>query len=619
MDFRTLTVENFLSHAQSTVNLHNRGLVLLRGEVVESDVFDSNGAGKSSLLPDGILFALFGRTSRGIKGPAVVRREAGRDCAVHLGLTLDDATDVTIIRTQRHRTTPKSTITVGAETYTGEAEINRVVEEHFGLHFQTFNRTIVYSRGQSFLSLDDGDRKSIFDDILSFDEIAAFAERTAEAVRTWTTYREELQRNAFGIRKQLEVIDADIAGAAREAEDEARAAKAEAKRQAETVAAAQEAVREHDRKAKAAASLLKRLGGQLDAADATVQQLQALAPEREQAYATANETAAQARAEAARTGGDLRAFQQLETGAVCPTCRQRIAAAHRRACLKDLEEKAKRAAEVYESARAVVTDAKLTMDKFVQELRDAERSYRGLREDKLVAQNDLDHERRAGEQAAVRVAEEQRRAARPRPQRAVSALKEKRAAAADAATRLTLVEQELRTWEQHQPYLDFWTRGFSNQGFRSWLLDVWTPWMNERAAHYTELLTGGELHVEFATQTPLKDGRMAEKFNCIVRRQQGGETYDGCSMGEQCRADIVTAFVLGDLAARRLNSPINLAVLDEIMDGLDPAGVAQTFAVLQDLVQRRSSVFVVTHNPLLQDVFDTVITVRKEGGVSRVV
>ena len=80
---------NFLSHSKSLVNFNStNGMVLISGENVDGR-FDSNGAGKSTIL-EAIIWSLTGNTLRGVGVNDIVNRFVGKDTKVTLDLTVDN-------------------------------------------------------------------------------------------------------------------------------------------------------------------------------------------------------------------------------------------------------------------------------------------------------------------------------------------------------------------------------------------------------------------------------------------------------------------------------------------------------------------------------------------------
>lgn len=99
-DIEWIEIENFRSYAgQHKFDFPNEpGLYFLSGDNQFQRTLESNGAGKSTFL-DAIFWCLFGRTSRGLKGPEVKTWGMTARCAVTLGLTVQKKA-VVITRTQ---------------------------------------------------------------------------------------------------------------------------------------------------------------------------------------------------------------------------------------------------------------------------------------------------------------------------------------------------------------------------------------------------------------------------------------------------------------------------------------------------------------------------------------
>ena len=81
-----LKIENFLSFRKVELTLNDRGLVFIVGKNYDSDCFDSNGSGKSSLF-ESIVYCLFGVTVRGIKADDVINNKVKENCKVSLSFS----------------------------------------------------------------------------------------------------------------------------------------------------------------------------------------------------------------------------------------------------------------------------------------------------------------------------------------------------------------------------------------------------------------------------------------------------------------------------------------------------------------------------------------------------
>jgi DNA repair exonuclease SbcCD ATPase subunit len=75
---------------------------------------------------------------------------------------------------------------------------------------------------------------------------------------------------------------------------------------------------------------------------------------------------------------------------------------------------------------------------------------------------------------------------------------------------------------------------------------------------------------------------------------------------------------LGDLVNTRARNTVDLLVVDEIVDGLDPVGIERLLQVFAQMTETRSSIWCISHNQRLAAHFPTVVNVVQEHGVSRI-
>ena len=74
MIFQKLTIQNFMSIRNIVLDLQDRGLVLIKGKNCDNPDLNNNGSGKSSMI-EAIVYALYGRTLRGVRGDAIVHKK----------------------------------------------------------------------------------------------------------------------------------------------------------------------------------------------------------------------------------------------------------------------------------------------------------------------------------------------------------------------------------------------------------------------------------------------------------------------------------------------------------------------------------------------------------------
>lgn len=159
---------------------------------------------------------------------------------------------------------------------------------------------------------------------------------------------------------------------------------------------------------------------------------------------------------------------------------------------------------------------------------------------------------------------------------------------------------------------------FSNTGIKSHVLDLVTPYLNERANHYLSALSGSDIEITFTTQKKNKDGSLTDKFDVEINNVSGGENYQANSVGEKRRIDLSISLAIQDLVMSKANLSTNLVVYDEVFDGLDAIGCENVITLLKERLKNIGTIFVITHSQHLKPLFDKVITVQKENKVSTI-
>lgn len=188
----------------------------------------------------------------------------------------------------------------------------------------------------------------------------------------------------------------------------------------------------------------------------------------------------------------------------------------------------------------------------------------------------------------------------------------------DLETDKKSLDEKLEEHQSKVEVLQFWLKGFSNSGIKSMLLDDITPFLNERANKYLQVLSGNHVRVEFSTQTTLKSGEVRDKFQISVVNEDGGNSYISNSSGEKRRIDVAINLALQDLIASRANKKLNIMFMDEVLDTLDRQGTDSVIELLMEISKEKSSVFVISHNDDIQSYFQNFLLVTKQDGCSTI-
>lgn len=182
------------------------------------------------------------------------------------------------------------------------------------------------------------------------------------------------------------------------------------------------------------------------------------------------------------------------------------------------------------------------------------------------------------------------------------------------------MEKGKATKEDRLEYLRFLEVAFGYSGLPSFMLDSVTPYLNERASHYSSIICDGEIRVEFCTTSRTKKGAVKDKFNISVSHSHGGDRYRSVSGGEKRRADLIIAQSMQDLVRSFGQNRLEIGIFDEpFAAGLDAEGIEGVLNLLEEVSSGGRTVLLVSHLPEIKSICKSVVTVRKDkSGISRI-
>lgn len=200
MIFNSIRIQNFLSIRDIQLTLNNRGLVLLNGRNLDNNSLNNNGAGKSAVL-EAIVYALYGRTLRGLKGDAVVHHFVGKNTTITLDITDDDGTPYQIARYRKHTANKnKSLLYRNGQDITpkSEADFDRYITNLLQADYSTFTASLLYSSESfKFSTATDSEIKKTFDTMLGLDVLSKALELTRSQLKIVTndliSYKEKVE------------------------------------------------------------------------------------------------------------------------------------------------------------------------------------------------------------------------------------------------------------------------------------------------------------------------------------------------------------------------------------------------------------------------------------------
>lgn len=635
MQFKTLTIENFLSIGNASIDLSNRGLMLIQGRNLENGGASSNGSGKSTLV-DSLSWCLYGRTARGVTTDDVINDTVGKDCRVSLAVVDGDDTYV-IARHRKHRTHKNrltlkhngTDITYGTDKQTQEA-VNRIIGSS-----ETVFANSVYAGQEAMPDLPsktDKDLKALVEEAAGIDRLseayqaqlkkANLVKREVEAqqgkVDTADTLLEHQRVQLKSYLKADEEWKKSKEGKIKAIKEEAGAIK---KRY---VAMEPGKLKEGLEAAKAS---LEETLSRIAATDGEREQQRRLSEEKSKADSAVAVAYAEAKClgEEAKKAKTLFDTADSSVGTPCKSCGKLYEASDVAGAKAQRKKELAAAVEAFKDSKQRLQDARDrsvsasdALKQFENAMTDvnAERSSEsktrsliGVLDSKLTEAAAL----KTQYEAKVKEFTTLRDEASPY----ASMIKSQEEEIEKGKASLADLNAALQKLKHRHGVCVKAAEVLSAGGVRAHILDHVTPILNDRTSHYLGQLSEGEIDASWQTISLTKAGELREKFAIKVTNTKGAKSFGGLSGGEKRKVRIATAMALQDLVASRSAKSLPLFIFDEIDHALDADGLERLMSIMKEKATKSGTVLVISHNDLAHYISDS-ITVTKEDGFSRI-
>lgn len=628
MKFLDLEIQNFLSIESTKTHLNDRGLILVQGDNKDSDAFGSNGAGKSSIFSESIVWALFGETIRGYKGDDVINRVKGKDAFVHLCIQ-DDSGDVYKIERYRKHKEHKNSVRLlkNGDNITGKSdtETTKMIEDLLQIDFLSFTNSVLFGQGMSkkFANSTDSEQKKILERILQIDIFKKCQDiakaKATELTASMNKATQEISMNTSQIQSQkthlsdLQDKEAQLGEVVKVRIEDLKSKKESYEKELAELPST-DSLKE-DRKV--LEDLKTKLLEQGVFFEEKANEKITISSELKSAIRELDKLDAEIKYDGNRL---QKIIDGKEVPEVCSACGQKIPPKDMSHVIKHLQEdilaKDKQACLVEDSIKSL----KEKLEKVNEDL-EGKKKLDAQREELNAAIISVNNEISASDNKATSLdimilsTQDQIEQEQKSLQKTYTDLIEK------AIDSIVLLEEESKTLVEKKDSIQadidlnaFWVDGFGNKGIKSMLLDDVVPFLNERANHYLGKLTDNSIEVEFNTQHKLKTGEFRDKFSVNVNNVNGGDKYQGNSGGECRRIDVAVNMALQDLVHSRSNKKVDLIVYDEAFEALDKSGCEVVIDLLEEKAKTCGSVIVITHNSDLAELFSDTVTVSKKNG-----
>jgi DNA repair exonuclease SbcCD ATPase subunit len=616
--------EDFCLFEALEVPLDKQGLVWIGGVNKDTDAADSNGAGKSTIFK-AITWGLYGKCLDSKGGDEVVRSGAK---SARVSIELESNGESWVIRRERRGSTPRLAIERSGSALPGSRdELQEIIDGLVGLDYDGFRNTVLFGQRDfhRFIVSKDADRKTMLHSVLgtlvyrachadakahNADLKRKSDEATAEAAK-WQAKSEEY--DLVAIQEQFDRWENERENRSKQLAESAKTYLAKAKDCASHKAAS-EALLAEAAEARA----------EVQDYDQILEQIKLASEADKRRSAEASEARPEIESVKRQIAEHTKRLDRLCEGR-CDVCNSRLDGAAPLALktsiqsemdlasqtLRQLEEKYHKAKTLAEAARARKADWEARKNAADKMLSKASRlEAEAARESNLAAQFDS-----WKEMARSKAEEAKKSAAESNPHQnslevASQKLGEYSKALESSQARVAALAQERAHWE-------FWTRGFSDQGMPSFVLDAAMPILTERANEYLGILSDGDITMSFSTQRELKSskGEMRDEIG-VAWVIEGSPGYPP-SGGQLKKMEIATDLALMDLVASREGARLDLLMMDEVLDGLDAEGAQRVVMLLQELRKNHGTILVISHQDDLADAFEKAWYVTKRNGESK--
>lgn len=531
----------------------------------------TNGAGKSSILM-AIEFGLFGKVSNGIPKPDLVNTINKKDCLVEV-----ECESLGRQITVRRGIKPAIfEVTIDGKLVDQDAAVRdyqkRFEEDVLGFNLNSFRQIVSVSGGSytPFLLQTAGQRRQIVEELLSltvFSQMSLL--HTANVNRTkedLTDAESEINRLSASLkslhrglkavqeqdeshRQQIEATIADLEGRAKTLTEDS-----------------QKLTDEND-------SLLEHVKTH-KANEKKLDQLKTYQKDIKKKQANIEKT--------------VSFFSDNDH---CPTCKQAITEAFKKASIEPLTEK-----------RATMDRALSDLVKKVDEINSQ------LEETTTVLDVIAANQKRIHANEA-QVSELQRQIKAQRKQLSSSAnVDEIQTEITKTEASLELMQNRRLALLEEKQYNDVVAAIIKDGGIKGRIIDQYVPHMNNEINRYLQIMG---LDISFTMDNQFRES--------IKSRYNDELSYSSFSAGERARIDIAILFTWRALARLKSSLSCNLLALDELFDSaLDAVGL-EAFIDLLRYHLPDNNVFLITHRPEVVDKFESNLRIEKQGNFSRIV
>ena len=561
--FNRLTLVNFLSHRNSTIDFfYLKGLILIEGKN-EDGHYTSNGAGKSTII-ESIIWVLTGNTLRGVSVDDVVNRTSKKDTHVTLNFFIDE-TNYEITRYKKD-TVHNNELILLKDSENISKRLNKdtqaLIDSILNINFKVLSSTVLLGEGLTsrFTQLSDPDKKALIETSLSLQyDIPAIRDRVKSVTQDKEKKFSELSA-VISTLSPYRDVESDSLETERSSLIESNQ-KLEIKR-GDLIKESQSWVNksfELDSKLSVVNSALTNYNNLLSKQSRLISEISQY--------------------------NEKISYIESYEDPVCEVCKQKINST--------------------ESRNASLMHYIQGRDKDHSELTAVNQEMSGL-PDTSILQSKLESLSNDKSQIAQKVSKTNNDLntlilEKSQLESRLSQIEYILSQSKEANNRIQESQKELDSVSKDVEMYRYLQNLYSPTGIITEILQAAVDYINTRISVYSELL------LEMSYQIKFKKGK-------IILEDTTGCSYQSLSNGEKKRLDISIQLAIHDYIDIYCGNHFNIMFIDEVMDSLDNIGTANIISVLRAKSQycQIDAIFVITHNSELKSYFDNVLLIDKD-------
>lgn len=589
MKFNYVRFKNFLSFGDElyTIQLSDPGITLLTGDNQKDG--GSNGSGKSSAIVESVVYGLFGQTTKNLKADQIINNKNKCDCYVELSFNISQ--DEYVIRRYREHSEfgnklvfEKNGVDVSKEKI---RDTQDMIEATIHIGFKSFVSSIVLSQERiaNFAETEPIERKRILENLLMFEFISKYHKGVKEILRKINPQLEILNMSLNEKRKTTNVLTNNLISYVDRFEEVEQAKRTKIEMLQEQLAGWKQI------------DVAKELSVRTQITEKTHEK-ESLVAKKEAAEEIVFQAKGNIKKKQTSINDRLREIDDINKNPeVCPVCKSKI----KDGALKEYIQKLTDEVESWKTEavelQRIISDGTEEVSKLLKrieaktlEISTLNSTISSLKDDEIL-----------NIQQKITQAESEKSILESQIGGDIEQdehVKTTQSKLEEIKLEVKDIKTKIQNLEEEKKYYDWWKEALGNSpnSVKSFCVNHVLTSLNKYIKYYLEFFGYDityTLNVELE-DTIVKDGELI--------------TFSQLSGGEKRSVELSLVFALYEIVKLKLPDNINIIVLDELMSHfLDDVRISGALEILNELEERKLSVFVIDHKNLIKENLDCKI------------